>query len=60
MKLKIFSTKAGNRKPNFDVLEADVNDWLAAHPSITIENTHALSQPNMQWSQLTLAVWYTD
>ncbi|MDW3213035.1 MAG: hypothetical protein R8G01_03495 [Ilumatobacteraceae bacterium] len=60
MKLKIFSTKPGNRKPNLEALEADVNAWLAERPSITIENTHELSQPNMQWSHLTLAVWYTD
>jgi len=60
MKLKLFSSKAGNRKPSFDALENEVNAWLDEHPSITIENTHELSQPNLSWSHLTLAVWYTE
>lgn len=60
MKLKIFSVNTGNRKPKFESLEASVNDWLAGHPNIVIENTSYLSQPNINWSHLALAVWYTD
>jgi hypothetical protein len=60
MKLKIFSVSTGNRKPQFESLEASVNDWLADHPDIVIENTDDLSQPNISWSHLALAVWYTD
>jgi hypothetical protein len=60
MKLKIFSVNTGNRKPQFESLEASVNEWLADHPNIVIENTNDLSQPNMNWSHLALAVWYTD
>jgi hypothetical protein len=37
-----------------------VNDWLADHPNIVIENTNGLTQPNLTWSHLAVAVWYTD
>ena len=60
MKLKLFSVKSGNRKARFDALEADVNSWLAEQPDIVIENTNDLSQPNMSWTHLALAVWYTE
>ena len=60
MKLKIFSAKSGNRKPEFESLEASVNEWLADHPNVVIENVNDLSQPNMSWSHLAIAVWYTD
>ena len=60
MKLKIFSVNSGNRKPQFESLEASVNEWLADHPNIVIQYTNDLSQPNMNWSHLALAVWYTD
>ena len=60
MKIKLFVMKAGNRKPHFDTLEADVNAWLADHPNIVIEHTNDLSQPNVGWSHLALAVWYSE
>jgi hypothetical protein len=60
MKLKIFSVQSGNRKPKFDALEADVNEWLAENPNITIEHTDELTQPNMNWSHLAFAVWYAE
>jgi hypothetical protein len=60
MKLKLFSTQSGNRKPTFDALETEVNSWLDDHPGIVIEHTSFLSQPNMQWSHLALAVWYAE
>ena len=60
MKLKLFSVKTGNQKTKFDTLEASVNEWLADHPNIVIENTNDLSQPNIGWSHLALAVWYTE
>ena len=60
MKLKIFSAQSGNRKPKFEALEANVNEWLADYPSIVIESTNYLSQPNINWSHLALAVWYTE
>ena len=52
VKLKLFSVQSGNRKTQFDALEANVNQWLADHPNILIENTNDLSQPNMNWSHL--------
>lgn len=60
MKLKILSVKSGNRKPEFESLEESVNKWLADHPHIVIQKVNDLSQPNMSWSHLSLAVWYTD
>jgi hypothetical protein len=60
MKLKIFSVSSGNRKTQFESLETDVNEWLANQPNISIVNTNVLSQPNLSWSHLALAVWYTD
>ena len=60
MKIKLFVMKAGNRKPSFDTLEADENAWLADHPNIVIEHTNDLSQPNVGWSHLALAVWYSE
>jgi hypothetical protein len=60
MKLKIFSVKSGNMKAKFDALETIVNEWLADHPDIVIENTNDLTQPNIAWSHLALAVWYTE
>ena len=60
MKLKVFSMKAGDRTPDFAALEADVNSWLGAHPDIVIEHTNRLSQPNISWSHLAVAVWYTE
>lgn len=60
MKLKIFSTQTGNRKPQFESLEASVNEWLADHPNVVIESANDLSQPNVSWSHLALAVWYTE
>jgi hypothetical protein len=60
MKLKIFSAQSGNRKPKFDDLESEANSWLADHPSIVIEQTSFLSQPNIGWSHLALAVWYSE
>ena len=60
MKLKLFHVRAANRKPRFDTLEAEVNAWLADHPNIVIENANDLSQPNMSWTHLALAVWYTE
>ena len=43
MKLKIFSVKSGNRKPEFEALEANVNERLADHPSVVVENMNDLS-----------------
>lgn len=60
VKMKIFSTQSGNRKTKFDTLEANVNAWLADHPHIVIEHTNDLTQPNVSWSHLALAVWYTE
>ncbi len=60
MKLKLFSVKSGNMKTQFNSLEANVNEWLAEHPNIVIENTNDLSQPNAAWSHIALAVWYTE
>jgi hypothetical protein len=61
MKLKIFSVKPRQfGKPKFESLEASVNEWLADHPNIVIENTNGLTQPNLTWSHLAVAVWYTD
>lgn len=60
MKLKLFSVQSGNRKIKFDVLEADVNAWLDVNPNIAIEHTNDVSQPNMAWGHLALAVWYTE
>ncbi len=60
MKLKIFSVTSGNRKVKFEALETSVNEWLADHPNIVIENTNDLTQPNVAWSHLALAVWYTE
>ena len=60
MKLKLFSKQSGNRKPAFDALESDVNSWLDDHPGVVIEHTTFLTQPNIQWSHLSLAVWYTE
>jgi hypothetical protein len=60
MKVRIFSVKSGNRKPQFETLEASVNEWLADHPNIVIEDTNELSQPNLNWSYLALVVWYSD
>jgi len=60
VKLKIFSVKSGNRAPDFATLEADVNAWLGDHPGIVIDHTNELSQPNMSWAHLALAVWYTE
>jgi hypothetical protein len=60
VKMKVFSLRSGNRKPDFDTLRADVNAWLADHPDIAIEYTHELGQPNVSWSHLALAVWYKE
>jgi hypothetical protein len=60
MMLKIFSVKSGNRKPQFETLEASVNEWLADHPNIVVEDVNDVSQPNLNWSHIALAVWYTD
>jgi hypothetical protein len=60
MKLKIFSMTSGNRRTKFDALEVDVNAWLEAHPDIKVANSHVMTQPNLSWSHLALAVWYTD
>ncbi len=60
MKLKVFSMKSSNRAPDFASLEADVNAWLSEHPDIVIDHTNRLSQPNISWSHLALAVWYTE
>ncbi len=60
MKLKIFSVKSVNRQAQFGTLEANIDDWLAANPSIIIEHTDDLSQPNVSWSHLALAVWYAE
>lgn len=60
MKIELSSVKEGNRKGGFDSLEADVNAWLADHPNIVIEHTNDLSQPNVSWSHLALAVWYIE
>ena len=60
MKLKLFSVKSGNMKTRFDALEANVNEWLADHPNILIEHTNDVSQPNIGWSHLALAIWYTE
>ena len=60
VKLKIFTMKSGNRKPDFATLEVDVNAWLGNNPDIVIDHTNEISQPNMAWSHLALAVWYTE
>lgn len=60
MKLKLFTAQSGNRKPKFDDLESEVNAWLAEHPGIVVEHTNFLTQPNLQWSHLALAVWYSE
>ena len=62
MKLKIFLIKSGNsvKKAGLGDLEADVNQWLAEHPDITIENSHTLGGPNLGWNLTSLAVWYTE
>ena len=37
-----------------------MNEWLAQHPDIVAENTHAIAQPNVGWGHLAIAVWYTE
>ena len=58
--MKLFSLQSSNRKTGFTTLEADVNSWLADHPNIVIEHTNDLSQPNVSFLHLALAVWYTE
>jgi len=58
--MKLFSLQSSNRKTGFATLEADVNSWLADHPNIVIEHTNDLSQPNVSFLHLALAVWYTE
>jgi hypothetical protein len=60
--MKIFAVKSGNsiKKAAFDVLEANLNEWLDDHPNMTIEHTQALAQPNLGWGLTALAVWYTE
>ena len=60
MKVKLFSVASGNRKTKFETLEANVNEWLMDNPNIVVVSTDTLSQPNLSWSHLSLAVWYTD
>lgn len=60
MRLKLFTVESSNRKPCFEDLEANVNEWLAHHPDIVAESTHAVAQPNVSWGHLAIAVWYTE
>lgn len=62
VQLKTFVVKSGNsiKKAGLVELEAEVNEWLADHPNITIENTHTLGWPNIARSLTALAVWYTE
>ena len=60
MRLKLFTVATGNRKLKFEDLEANVNEWLADHPEVVVENTHPVGQPNIGWGHLTMAVWYTE
>jgi hypothetical protein len=60
VKVKLFSVKSRDRKTRFDTLEADINGWLADHPSVVIEQTNGVSHPNLTWSHLALAIWYTE
>ena len=60
MKLKLFSVQSGNRKPRFEDLERSVNEWLADHPDVVVENSHPVGQPNIGWGHLGIAVWYSQ
>jgi len=57
MKFKLFTVAKGK---HFEVLEADVNNWLADHPNAQITLAHRLSQPGFGWGHLAVAVWYTE
>ncbi len=47
-------------KTQFDSLEVTLNECLADHPNIVIENTNDLSQPNAGWSHIALAIRHTE
>lgn len=61
-KVKMLSSSTGWGKPakQFTELEDAVNEWLAGHPDISVEDTHLLSQPTFGWGQLAVAVWYRE
>ncbi len=62
MKVKLFTSGTSWGKPanQFASLEEAVNAWLDAHPGITINQAHQLSQPTFGWGQLAIAFWYED
>ena len=62
MKMKTFVVKSGNsvKKTGLAELEANVNEWLADHPDITIEHICDIGQPNLGWNHTALAVWYSE
>ncbi len=61
MRVKLFAAKEkGKRSARFEELEAQINTWLESHPNITVERAHRLSQPNLAWGQLAVAVWYSE
>ena len=64
MKVKLFAVGMGKKKVKravrFEALEAEINSWLEDHPDIAVEQVHQLSQPNIDWGQLAVAVWYSE
>ncbi|MEA2024888.1 MAG: hypothetical protein U9N79_11470 [Actinomycetota bacterium] len=64
MKVKMFAVgirkKKVKRAVRFEFLEAEINSWLEDNPGIAVDHVHQLSQPNIDWGQLAVAVWYSE
>lgn len=60
MRLKVFSVKSRNGRTRFDQLEAEVNAWLDANPSLEVKGHHPLSLPVYGWRHTAIAVWVDE
>jgi hypothetical protein len=59
VKVKIFS-QTTNKKTSHQLLEQQINDWLAANPTARPVFAEKLAHPTFGWGQIVVSVWYDE
>ncbi len=57
MKVKIFSERTG-KKESIQLLEDQINAWLAANPTVKPAFAEKLAHPTFGWGHIVVSLWY--
>jgi hypothetical protein len=58
VKVKVFSQRTV--KQGYALLEAQINEWLAAHPGAKPLMVEKIAHPTFGWGHFVVSVWYEE